>query len=147
MTRCLITDERLAREKLTAGRRFLNDSRLTGFTVVISARSRTFVVRTQLRSLGSFDTLVAAVLLIALSEEIASPELRERVLSLYVGLHAGLRTLPETAPFFPDLFSCIDRTCEHWVYLSPNQRMDVVIFWQGVQIEAERRAGDRPTDD
>lgn len=46
MTRCLLSDERLAREKPTKGRRRLLDSHLTGFHVVITSRSKTFVVRT-----------------------------------------------------------------------------------------------------
>lgn len=39
----------------------------------------------------------------------------------------------------PELFSPIDQRYMHWVYLSDNQRMDVVIFWQGIQADAERR--------
>lgn len=46
MTRCLLSDERLAREKSTKGRRRLLDSHLTGFQVVITSRSKTFIVRT-----------------------------------------------------------------------------------------------------
>ena len=91
--------------------------------------------------LGSFDSLVATVLLAVLSEEIASPELREASLRIYLALQALLKEQPETAPFYPQLFSLIDQRCKHWVYLSSNQRMDVVIFWQGVAAESERQAG------
>lgn len=87
---------------------------------------------TRLAMLGSFDSLVAMVLLVALSEEIASPELREAALRIYHELQPVIKVQPETEPFYPELFSWIDRRCKHWVYLSPNQRMDVVIFWQGV---------------
>ena len=98
--------------------------------------------KARLVSLGCFDSLVAAVLWVALSEEIASPELRETSLSLYHELQPILKVLPEIAPFYQELFSWIDKRCKHWVYLSPNQRMDVVIFWQGVQAESESRTVD-----
>lgn len=83
--------------------------------------------------LGSFDSLVAMVLMAALAEEIASPELRETALRIYHELQPALKEQPEIAPFYPDLFSWIDQRCKHWIYLSQNQRMDVVIFWQGLQ--------------
>jgi len=94
----------------------------------------------QLLSLRSFDVLVAAVLLAGLSEVIASPELRERALHVYVEIQASLRRMPVMEGIYPELFSLIDLRCKHWVYLSPNQRMDVVIFWQGVQEEVERQS-------
>jgi len=96
--------------------------------------------KARLVSLGCFDSLVASVLWVALSEEIASPELRETALSLYHELQQVMKDQPEISPFFQDLFSWIDKRCKHWVYLSPNQRMDVVIFWQGVQDNAEKLA-------
>lgn len=100
---------------------------------------------TRLAMLGSFDSLVATVLLVALSEEIASPDLRETALRIYHELQPALKEQPEIAPFYPELFSSIDKRCKHWVYLSPNQRMDVVIFWQGVQAESERNASNSNT--
>lgn len=93
----------------------------------------------QLLAIAGFDALVAAVLLAALAEVIASPQLRERALHLYVELQAPLREVPELAGIYPELFSLIDQRYKHWVYLSDNQRMDVVIFWQGVQADVERR--------
>lgn len=96
--------------------------------------------KARLAMLGSFDALVATVLLAALAEEIASPELRESALNLYHELQPALKEQPETAPFYPELFSWIDKRCKHWVYLSPNQRMDVVIFWQGMQDNTEKLA-------
>jgi hypothetical protein len=86
----------------------------------------------ELFAIGSFDALVAAVLLIALSEDIASPELRELALNLYLSLQSKLKGLPELVPFYPELFSMIDSRCKHWVYLSPNERLDMVVFWQAV---------------
>lgn len=101
----------------------------------------------KLVALGGFDALVAAVLLVGLSEDISSPKLRESALSLYIELQAGLKEQPELTPFYQELFSWVDNTCKHWVYLSPNQRMDMVIFWQGVQADVEKRAANRENVD
>ena len=46
MPQCLITDERLSREKSGIKRRVLRDTRITGFQVVISPQHKSFVVRT-----------------------------------------------------------------------------------------------------
>ena len=86
-----------------------------------------------LAEIGGFDALVVSVLLVALSEDIASPALRKSALHLYFALQPAIKKLPEVAPFYPELFSWIDERCKHWSYPSPNQRMDVVIFWQGVE--------------
>ena len=67
-------------------------------------------------ALGCFDSLVAAVLRVAISEEIASPELSETALSLYHELQPLLRERPGFAPFCPELFSWIDKRCQRWVY-------------------------------
>lgn len=96
----------------------------------------------RLIALGGFDALVAAILLAGLSEVIASPDLRERALHVYVELQSPLWRMPVLEGIYAELFSQIDARCKHWVYLSPNQRMDVVIFWQGVQAEVERRSAD-----
>ncbi len=80
------------------------------------------------------------MLLAGLSEEIASPELRERALHVYIEIQAALRQMPIMVGIYPGLFFIIDSRCNHWVYLSPNQRMDVVIFWQGVEAEVGRQS-------
>lgn len=86
----------------------------------------------RLEMLGTFDSLVAAILLAELSEAISSPELRKSALKIYHQLQPILKDLPEIAPFYQELFSWIDSRCKHWVYLSSNQRMEVVIFSRGV---------------
>lgn len=91
----------------------------------------------RLSMLGSFDALAASVLLAALAEEIASPELRETSLRIYFDLQSPIMEQPETRPFYSELFSLIDLRCKHWAFPSQNQRMDVVIFWQGVQNRQE----------
>jgi hypothetical protein len=68
-------------------------------------------------ALGCFDSLVAAVLRVAISEEIASPELSETALSLYYELQLLLRERLGFAPFYPALFSSIDKRRKRWVYL------------------------------
>ena len=94
----------------------------------------------QLIALGDFDSLVAVVLLIGLSEVIASPELRKMALNAYVEMQASLREMSLLKDIYPELFNQIDLRCKHWVYLSPNQRMDVVIFWRGVAEDADRQS-------
>ncbi|HLP98654.1 MAG TPA: hypothetical protein VK149_09435 [Sideroxyarcus sp.] len=91
----------------------------------------------RLSMLGSFDALAATVLLAALAEEIASPELRETSLRIYFDLQSPIMEQPETRPFYAELFSLIDLRCKHWAFPSQNQRLDVVIFWQGVQDKQE----------
>jgi hypothetical protein len=91
-------------------------------------------------ALGSFDALVAAVLLAGLAEVIASPELRERALGVYVAIQPSLMRMPVMESIYSELFSIIDSRCKHWIYLSPNQRLDVVIFWQGVTPEFQSQS-------
>lgn len=96
----------------------------------------------RLSMLGSFDALVATVLLATLAEEIASPELRETSLRIYFDLQSPIMGQPETRPFYSELFSLIDLRCKHWAFPSQNQRLDVVIFWQGVQDQQETQTSD-----
>jgi hypothetical protein len=55
-----------------------------------------------------FDSLMTAVLQVALSEEITSPRLRAAKLSLYHKIQPVLKEQPEIAPFYPEFFSWID---------------------------------------
>jgi hypothetical protein len=90
-------------------------------------------VANQLFALGNFDALAAVVILVRLAEAIASPPLRDLSLSCYCSLQPAIAELPELKPFYEELFSMIDTRCKHWVFVSSNQRMEVVIFWQGVR--------------
>lgn len=87
----------------------------------------------------NFEALVTTLLLVAQSEEISSRELHERSLQLYWDLQAGLMTTRELAPFYEELFTLIDLRFKYWAYLASNQRMEVVIFWQGIQEDRVRR--------
>jgi hypothetical protein len=68
------------------------------------------------------------VLLSAKSERIAAPPLRELSLSSYFQLQPAIRALPETAPFAAELFWAIDGVCKHWVFPTPQSRLEIVIF-------------------
>lgn len=115
----------------SAPREYESHPRLKAFDAEIIQRLTDF---------GDFDCLAAAILFVALSEEIASPELRNSALLLYFELQSKLKTLRELAPFYEELFSWVDTRCKHWVYLSSNQRMDVVIFSRGVLEDQEKHA-------
>lgn len=73
----------------------------------------------QLSALGSFEAMVAAVLLAGLAESIASPELRIRALNTYLELQMRVRQIPALVALAPELFSLIDQHCKHWAYPSP----------------------------
>lgn len=83
-----------------------------------------------LYALGSFDAMVAAVLLAGLAESIASQELRIRALNAYLELQVGVRQPPVLTTLVPELFLLIDQHCKHWAYPSPSERMKIVIFSQ-----------------
>ncbi len=90
----------------------------------------------QLVKIGSFDALVAAVVMARLAEAIASPQLRDLALTCYARLQPAIAVIPELTPFYPDLFTLIDMRCKHWTFVAPNQRMDIVMFWQGFRDQA-----------
>jgi len=87
----------------------------------------------QLVATGSFDALAAAVVMVRWSEAIASPAFRDLALKCYGRLQPAIAKLPEIEPFYEELFSMIDNRCKHWVFIANNQRMDVVIFWEGIR--------------
>lgn len=84
----------------------------------------------RLEILGSFDALAATVILAKLSEETASHELRDMVLDCYANLQPILADAPETCVHYPELFTYVDKICQHWIVLSPGKRMNMHVFWQ-----------------
>lgn len=90
-------------------------------------------------SIGTFDSLAAIVLLIGLSEAIASVELRELALQAYLDSQRRLLSIPEYRTLYEELFSHIDARCKHWTFLSPSQRMAVFIPFQGYQQYLDKR--------
>jgi hypothetical protein len=81
-----------------------------------------------LGALGSFDALVAAVLLMTKAELIASPDLRQFAMEAYLDMQPEVAVLPEVAPVADELFDAIDSTCKHWLYLRPDERQEMVVF-------------------
>lgn len=82
----------------------------------------------RLAEIGTFEALVALILLVKKSEQISSQELRELALNAYHHCQSWVKVLPEIAPIALDLFHEIDLKCKHWIYPSPEWRMEVVIF-------------------
>lgn len=105
----------------------------------------------QLCALGSFDAMVAAVLLAGLAESIASQELRVRALRAYLELQVRVRQIPILATLAPELFMLIDQHCKHWAYPSPSERVEIVIFSQemptGKDLEDFLRSAVAPNDE
>lgn len=91
-----------------------------------------------LARIGTFDALVATVLLMAKSEAIALPALREVAFDCYLSLQPAVERLPEVAPFAKEIFWAIDTTCKQWVFPTTQSRLDVVIFSH----EIRKRAAD-----
>jgi len=80
--------------------------------------------------LGSFDALAAVILLAVQSEMNGLPELREWVLEAYGELQPIVADLPELVNDFAALFDLTDKVCRHWVYVAPNQRLFMHVFWR-----------------
>lgn len=87
----------------------------------------------KLFEIGSFDALVAAVLLVRESEAIASTELRDLAIYLYHALQPKIAKIRELEPFYPELFGMLDAVCKTWLFPHPNQRLNVHVFWQGLR--------------
>ena len=102
----------------------------------ISPRRFDEAMADQLVKIGSFDALAAAVVMARWAEAIASPQLRDLALNCYARLQPAIAAIPELTQFYPHLFTLIDMRCKHWTFVAPNQRMDIVIFWQGFQDRA-----------
>ena len=87
----------------------------------------------KLINLGSIDALAATVLLARQAEVIASPNLRDMAVAAYRSLQPKIASLPLTSPFYGEIFDFADRRCKDWLYVSPNQRIDIHFFWQGLR--------------
>lgn len=85
-----------------------------------------------LARIGTFDALVATVLLVKLSELVGSAELREWALESYSELQPAIAHAPETCKVYPELFSFIDSACPHWIHVSAIERLNMHVFWHEV---------------
>ncbi len=90
-----------------------------------------------LAELRSFEALAAIVLLIAKSEAIASLELRDLAMASYRQIQLAMVVHPVVQPLAGELLRSIDQTCKHWVFPSPESRMDIVIFSDEVRRAVE----------
>jgi hypothetical protein len=85
--------------------------------------------------LGSVDALAATLLLAKRAEAIASSELRDIAVNLYVLLQASFADNPEWGRFHPELFDFCDSRMKSWGFVNPAHRMDIFITWRGVRSE------------
>lgn len=79
---------------------------------------------------GEIDCLVVALLMLHESVALCSEELRNLALALYAGLTEKIALDPLFFKIHPELFSYIDKTFHHYVFVAPNIRLNAVIFWQ-----------------
>lgn len=85
----------------------------------------------QIRDLNSFAALEAVCLLFALSETIASIDLRSAVFTLYRNMQRGLTETAELEPFFPELFDEVDALGKQWAFATQSWRLDVFLSLVG----------------
>lgn len=83
-----------------------------------------------LSELGTLDALATAILLIHESVAIASEALRTLALRTYRELQPAIAARQPLFGVHPDLFSYIDLHYPEWIFISPNQRMRTVVFWE-----------------
>ncbi len=86
------------------------------------------IVFDALVNIASIDSFAAILLMAREAEVIASPELRSKALCAYRAFQPTVETMPEFAGIVNRLFWHIDLSIKHWSLLSPNQRMEIVIF-------------------
>jgi hypothetical protein len=78
--------------------------------------------------LGTFQAFAAAVLLIAKSEAIGNPALRELAFETYYRLQSSIEAQKVFAPLTEELFRFIDLACKFWIFPTSQSRMEVVVF-------------------
>lgn len=81
---------------------------------------------------GSLPAMAAAVLLVRESEAIASEALRTLAVDIYFRLtHAVSHNYPPLRDIYPALFDYLDAKCMSWTFPHANQRLQVLVCWQG----------------
>jgi hypothetical protein len=68
------------------------------------------------------------VLLIAKSEAIGNPALRELAFETYYRLQSSIEAQKVFAPLTGELFRFIDLACKFWIFPTSQSRMEVVVF-------------------
>lgn len=92
----------------------------------------TMAVADQLVAEGSLQAMAAAILLIRESEAIASESLRSLAIEVYFRLtYEVSQSYPPLREIYPHLFDYLDSQCMSWTFPHTNQRLQVLILWQG----------------
>lgn len=92
----------------------------------------TDAVADQLVADGSLQAMAAAILLVRESEAIASEPLRSLAIDVYFRLtYEVSQNYPPLREIYPLLFDYLDSQCMSWTFPHANQRLQVLIFWQG----------------
>lgn len=92
----------------------------------------TEAVADQLVADGSLQAMAAAILLVRESEVIASEPLRTLAINVYFRLtYEVSQNYPPLREIYPQLFDYLDSQCMSWTFPHANQRLQVLIFWQG----------------
>lgn len=92
----------------------------------------TDAVADQLVADGSLQAMAAAILLVRESEAIASEPLRSLAIEVYFRLtYEVSQNYPPLREIYPLLFDYLDCQCMSWTFPHANQRLQVLIFWQG----------------
>lgn len=93
-------------------------------------------VADQLVAEGSLQAMAAAMLLVRESEAIASESLRSLAINVYFRLtYEVSQNYPPLREIYPYLFDYLDSQCMSWIFPHANQRLQVLIFWQGYRDE------------
>ena len=101
----------------------------------------------ELAQIASFDALTAVVLLIARSEAIASPHLRDLAFQSYIAMQQLLQDCPDLGPFLKEIIWEIDANCKQWIFPTTQSRLEIVIFSQEVDAFLARQADGLDTGD
>lgn len=83
--------------------------------------------------IGGINALSVAMFLIREAEAISSAELRSMATSMYYRIQESVANLPELETSYPMLFTYIDQRFGEWLFASPNERLKVMITWQGIR--------------
>lgn len=104
--------------------------------------------------LGDLDAFTALILSVQESESIGSDKLRQMALSGYFGISEYIAANPLFFEIHPTLFQHIDTLFPHYVFLSANNRMRIVMFWQGyrdkywpeiLKVKSQQLSSNQPT--
>jgi hypothetical protein len=79
-------------------------------------------------AIGTFEAFAASVLLIAKSEAIANPSLRDLAFETYYKLQPRLEEQDLFAPLTAEIFRAVDLSCKLWIFPTSQSRVEIVVF-------------------